>query len=94
MELKTNNMKKGPFKLKYKNSAFPFNESSRRLQGLGIYSAEFGDALAKSRLEKGQVKMDRGHTHTSDYIIDPEQVGSGMATGTSIPKGYGARDIT
>ena len=72
-------MKKGPFKLKYTNgktadpSAFPFNESSRRLQGLGIYSAEFGDALAKSRLEKGQVKMDRGHTHTSDYIVDPEQ---------------------
>ena len=77
-------MKKGPFKLKYKNSAFPFKASPAKLQGLGIYSTEFGDALAKGRLERGEVKEDRGHTHTSDYIIDPEQGGGSSGGGLTV----------
>ena len=64
-------MKKGPFKLKYKNSAFPFKASPAKFGKQ--YQAGLGDSIARGRLERGDVPKDRSHTHTSDYIVDPEQ---------------------
>ena len=62
-------MKKGPYKMKYTNgkkadvSAFPFKDSPVK------FTPELEDTWAANRLEKGEVKVDKGHTHTEEYII-------------------------
>ena len=65
MELKTNNMKKGPYKMKYTNgkkadtSAFPFKESpAKMMPGLGM----LGSGIEMPA-------TDKGHTHTQGQIV-------------------------
>ena len=79
MELKTNNMKKGPYKMKYTNgkkadtSAFPFKESpAKMMPGLGMMTGS----------GREMPTTDKGHTHTQDYIV--KQAVEGQTSSNSL----------
>ena len=69
-ELKTNNMKNGPFKLKYKNSAFPFKASPAKM----YFSSDEGAADRKANPHKAP--KDYTHTHPQEAIVDGGQTSS------------------
>ena len=61
MELKQNHMKKGPFKLKYTSSAFPFKASPAKfLGGTGFMGSKGPE----------ETKIRNDHRHTQDFIAE------------------------
>ena len=45
-------------------SAFPFKESPTKMWGQDVQ-----DRFAAGKLSRGEVKIDKGHTHTQEYIV-------------------------
>ena len=45
-------------------SAFPFKESPAKM-----WSPELDAQFAEGKLARGEVKVDKGHTHTQEYIV-------------------------
>ena len=77
MELKQNNMKKGPYKMKYTNgkkadtSAFPFKESPAKFVGsTSLDPAMFAKGPGETPVAGSKGSNVQAHTHTQDFIVD------------------------